>query len=214
MSESSPVRSFIERNWQIGLNIYLCLSFGIWCLWHTYQTHLQGNLTFLELSFIIPNFILVALFLLRKPHQAMCSRPVDQFISLFAFCSGMPIIGSRLTGGTATVMVSGGVIIFSNLLAIACLLNLGKSFGILIAYRELKDNGLYGIIRHPMYLSDILLRVGYVISHTDAFTVSIVVLGTLAYIYRAILEERFLSQQTDYAAYMKRVPYRFIPGVF
>ena len=214
MSESSPLRRFLEKHWQTGLNIYLFLSFGIWCIWHTYQIHIQGNLTLLELSFIIPNFILVALFLLRKPHKAICLRPADQFISLFAFCSGMPIIGSRLTGGTATVMISGVVIILSNLLAIACLLNLGKSFGILIAFRELKDNGLYGIIRHPMYLSDILLRVGYVISHLDPFTITVVLLGTAAYVYRAMLEERFLSEQTEYAAYMKRVPYRFIPAIF
>lgn len=214
MNDTPGIRGFIGRHWQTGLNWYLFLSFGIWCVWNTYQNHLHGTLSLLELSFVIPNFILVGLFLLRKPHKAICTRPLDQAISLFAFCSGMPIIGSRLTGDTATVMVSGSVIAFSNLLGIACLLNLGKSFGILIAFRELKDNGLYGIIRHPMYLSDILLRIGYVISHTDAFTVTIVILGTLAYVYRAILEERFLSQQPEYADYMKRVRYRFIPGVF
>jgi len=207
-------RGWLERHGQTALDLYLFLSFGIWCVWSTHQTWREGRLTLLELSFVIPNFLLAGLFLLRKRHQAVCTRPFDQAVALVAFFSGLPIMGSQATGGEGAALVSGGVIFLANLLGIACLLGLGRSFGILIAFRELRDSGLYGVIRHPMYLSDILLRVGYVISHADAFSVTVVCGGTLAYVYRAILEERFLVQQADYAAYMQRVPWRFIPGLF
>jgi len=214
MIDKTRLQAAWDQYGQRALNLYLFLSFGIWCLWSTHQTWLQGRLTLLELSFVVPNFILVALFLLRKPHKAICTSWFDQVISLIAFCSGIPLIGAQVTGGETTVMISGAVIMVSNILGIATLLNLGKSFGILIAFRELRQSGLYDIVRHPMYLSDILLRVGYVISHTDPFSVSIVVGSTICYIYRAILEERFLSQQPEYAEYMTRVRSRFIPGVF
>lgn len=208
------VRQAIARYGQRALNIYLFLSFGAWCLWSTWQTWTQGRLDALELSFVVPNVILVGLFLLRKPHREISTSLLDQGISLVAFCSGIPIIGSSLTGGPTAAALSWGIIIAANLLGIATLLNLGRSFGILIAFRELRDSGLYGIIRHPMYLSDILLRVGYVVSHTDPFSVTVVVGSTGCYVYRALLEERFLARQPEYAEYMTRVRYRFIPWVF
>ena len=102
----------------------------------------------------------------------------------------------------------------SNTLGAITLLNLGRSFGILIAYREVKSGGLYSIVRHPMYGTDILLRIGFVISHFSWLTIFILVASSGCYVYRAILEERFLSKQPDYAEYMKKVKYRFIPYIF
>ena len=203
-----------DRYGQTTINIYLFLSFGLWCLWSTWQSFLQGNLSAMELSFVVPNFILVTLFLLRKPHRVFCTSWFDQLISLIAFFSGMALMGSKPTGGESALMASGAVIVAANVIGLITLLNLGKSFGIFIAFRELRQSGLYGIIRHPMYFSDILLRVGYVISHTDPFSVMVVLGSTGCYVYRAILEERFLSQQPEYAEYMTRVRFRFIPGVF
>ena len=119
----------------------------------------------------------------------------------------MPIIGSRLTGDTATVMVSGSVIAFSNLLGIACLLNLGKSFGILIAYRELKDNGLYGIVRHPMYVGLILAALGSLLIYSTWTTVYFACFAPLMF-FRARREEAALSAEFGEAwiQYCKRVP--------
>jgi protein-S-isoprenylcysteine O-methyltransferase Ste14 len=210
-----------ERFWELwgkygqtAVNVYLFLSFGIWCVSATYQTYLAGRLDALELSFVIPNFILAILFLTRKPHQAFCRSWFDQGIALVAFLSGLAIMGTPASGGEMAEKASWVVIMVANLLGIATLLNLGKSFGIFIAFRELRQSGLYGVIRHPMYLSDILLRVGYLIGHFQTIPAVIVVASTVCYVYRAILEERFLSKQPEYADYMTRVRYRFIPGLF
>jgi len=40
------------------------------------------------------------------------------------------------------------------------------------------------------------------------------VLAIACYVWRAILEERFLCQYPEYREYMKKVRYRFVPGVF
>jgi protein-S-isoprenylcysteine O-methyltransferase Ste14 len=99
-------------------------------------------------------------------------------------------------------------------LGVVTLLNLGRSFGILIAFREVKSRGLYGIIRHPMYATDILLRMGFLINHFNLFILIVFIASTVCYVYRAILEERFLIYQPEYREYMHRVKYRFIPFVF
>jgi protein-S-isoprenylcysteine O-methyltransferase Ste14 len=98
-------------------------------------------------------------------------------------------------------------------LGVATLLNLGRSFGILIAFRGLKSDGLYRMVRHPMYATDILLRIGFLINHTNLFTVIVFIISTGCYVYRAILEERFLIRTPGYREYMQRVKYRFIPFV-
>jgi protein-S-isoprenylcysteine O-methyltransferase Ste14 len=99
-------------------------------------------------------------------------------------------------------------------LGAVCLLNLGRSFGILIALREVKTGGLYSVVRHPMYGTDILLRIGFLVSHLNWRTAAVFVLSTACYVYRAFLEERFLSQGAEYREYVRRVPYRFLPRVY
>jgi protein-S-isoprenylcysteine O-methyltransferase Ste14 len=112
-------------------------------------------------------------------------------------------------------VVSQALLLIANLLGLVTLFNLGTSFGILIACRQVKTGGLYRYLRHPMYATDILLRIGYLIGHRTLLTVSLFVLSTACYVWRAILEERFLAAQGPaYRAYLARVRYRFIPGVF
>lgn len=65
-----------------------------------------------------------------------------------------------------------------------------------------------------MYASDILLRIGYILSHLSAFNTAVVVLSSTCYVCRALLEERFLGKQPEYREYMLKVRYRFIPYLF
>jgi len=93
------------------------------------------------------------------------------------------------------------------------LVDLGNSFGISPANRGIRTDGLYGLVRHPMYL-------GYLISFAAicfaiASIYNLIVLGafigfTLARIH---LEELVLGRDSAYCDYTKRVQYRLIPGV-
>ncbi|MDR1702730.1 MAG: hypothetical protein LBR56_08125, partial [Sporomusaceae bacterium] len=204
------IKTYLHTNWQYALNIYIFLNFGSWCAWSAYQSYLENRLDLVEISFLVSNVVLVFIFLLRKPHQQINTNLYHQTIALLAFCSGAALMGTAPTGGAAALFFSQAVIITANVIGVATLLNLGRSFGILIAFREIKTTGLYGIIRHPMYFTDILLRIGYLISHLQPIPILIVLASSACYVYRAILEERFLAQQPEYAAYMQKVKYRFI----
>ena len=99
-------------------------------------------------------------------------------------------------------------------LGILALVNLGRSCGVLIAFRKIQTRGLYSAVRHPMYLSDILFRVGFMLTHLNWLTSALFVVSSACYVYRAILEERFLAQQPEYREYMRDVKYRFVPFVY
>ena len=46
---------------------------------------------------------------------------------------------------------------------------------------ELHTRGIYGVIRHPMYATDILLRVGYLVSHLSWTTGVLFALSTFCH---------------------------------
>ena len=207
------MKEFLKKHRHLILNIYLFLSFAGWGIWQTYQYHLKGTLGYVEISFTIQSLLVGVIILIRKPHQVFHTNLLHQAVAIIAFCSGAAFIGQPATGNPLANHISQVVIFFANVLGVATVINLGRSFGILIAFRELKSHGLYGIVRHPMYATDILLRIGFLINHTNLFTVIVFIISTGCYVYRAFLEERFLIQQPEYREYMQRVKYRFIPFV-
>lgn len=207
-------REFLQKNGQTLFNSYLFLNFAGWTIWQSYVWIKADTFGYIEISFTVQNLVLTALIILRKQHQAIDTNIFNQAIALIAFCSGAAFIGQPLTDESIATDISKIIVFIANILGLITLFNLGRSFGILIAFREIKSQGLYGWVRHPMYGTDILLRIGMVISHFNTFTVSIFIVSTGCYVYRALLEERFLSQQPEYREYMQKVKYRFIPGIF
>lgn len=187
--------------------------YALYCDSHWLTQADWSRMALADWSFAGQTMLMITLVLLRVKHAAVNRNPWHQCVALFAFCSGILFIGEKtVTAGPG--LVASTIIIFSaNVLAVASLLHLGRSFGILIALRRVKTGGVYSVIRHPMYASDILLRIGFVISHPSLFTAGLFVSSVAAYGYRAILEERFLEQDVEYRQYKAQVRYRFIPGL-
>jgi protein-S-isoprenylcysteine O-methyltransferase Ste14 len=96
-------------------------------------------------------------------------------------------------------------------LTLYSLYSLGYSFGIAPADRGLVKSGPYRFIRHPLYASEILFFLGYLISsptwrNTAAFAIALVV-----DIVRIEMEEKVLDGYTDYK---EEVRWRLIPWVY
>ncbi len=74
------------------------------------------------------------------------------------------------------------------------------------------DTGLYGIVRHPLYLGFVPLLAGLALwlGSTAAFVATAIVL--LAFIPRIVVEERTLRETLPgYIEYMEKVRYRIVP---
>jgi protein-S-isoprenylcysteine O-methyltransferase Ste14 len=208
------LKSYIKANWQRLFDVYIFLNFLGYTGWLAYSAIKENRFDFIEISFFVQNLVLTSLFLIRRPSKSADQNFFHQAIALVAFFSGALFMGNPETNNPSLLLASKGIILFSNILGMLTLLNLGKSFGILISYRKVQSKGLYSIVRHPIYVTDILLRIGFLISHFSLYTISLFVVSTACYIYRAILEERFLALQPEYMSYMKKVKYRFIPFIY
>jgi len=200
--------------WQRGLDIYLFLNVAGYFGWQAWQVVAEHRLNFIEGVFIAHNIILCLCFLLRSPARAIQTSVGRQAVAVCAFYSGVFFMGPAITENPLLLGLSWWTLLVGTGIGILSMVQLGKSFGVLIALREVRTRGLYGWIRHPMYLSDIVMRLGYLLSHPAGLTVVLFVASSLCYFVRAMLEERFLAEQDEaYAAYLKRVRFRFIPGI-
>lgn len=201
----------------IAINAFLVVCLGRYTIERGSQSLVDlcygQNVNFAELAFFLHNVVMLLFILIRKAHVSVDGRPFRQAVAVVAFFSGMAFVPARTDN--AMLLAAGHVVITAAMvLSTVTLFNLGRSFGILIAFREVKTGGLYRVIRHPMYATDILWRVGIVLTWPSLVNVLVFLCSSAAYVYRALLEEEFLRQQGAYLAYMKQVRYRFVPGVF
>jgi protein-S-isoprenylcysteine O-methyltransferase Ste14 len=164
--------------------------------------------------FILPSEGLVLAFLLvRRPARALSLAPRDWALALAATMAPMlvtPGIGRPLLPPlvAAVVMVMGMVV------QLHAKLTLGRSFGCVPAHRGLALAGPYALVRHPIYA-------GYLVGHLAFLLVNPTAWNALAYatcyalqVPRLLAEERFLARDPAYAAYLVRVRWRLIPGLF
>ncbi|MFD1557687.1 methyltransferase family protein [Paraburkholderia silviterrae] len=77
------------------------------------------------------------------------------------------------------------------------------------------DSGPYAYVRHPMYAFAILLLAGTPLMLGSWWGLACVPFMVAAIGWRAVREERVLAAELQgYRAYMERVKYRFVPGVW
>ncbi len=77
------------------------------------------------------------------------------------------------------------------------------------------STGVYGFIRHPMYLGGILLFIGVPLLLGSVYGFLIGVLISFLLIARILGEERMLVKELEgYADYKKKVKYRLIPFIW
>ena len=109
----------------------------------------------------------------------------------------------------ATTLVALG-----NLMAVAALLALGRSFSILPQARTLVTRGPYRFVRHPMYLAHGISVLGAVWFYRSPAAVPLLLLHLGLQLWRMEEEERLLGQVfPEYADYRRRT-WRLLPGVY
>lgn len=156
----------------------------------------------------------VAVFtLFRRPTENLSLDLGDWLLAMTATCAGLLIIpGVMLVPalepvGIAIYAVGNGIQLWAKLV-------LRRSFGVAPANRGIKLSGPYRFVRHPMYAGYALVHLAVVILMFHPINLVIYAIGWWAQILRLLAEERLLSRDADYAAYMAKVRWRLIPGVF
>ncbi|WP_426338725.1 methyltransferase family protein [Pseudoduganella sp. S-14] len=184
---------------------------SVWLLFsvaHARAFNATGDWAYL--LFVASETLVAALFMLRSEPAAVSHSPLDWALAIAS--TGAPFFFAPSGEGllpAARVLIVAGV-----LLQIGGLLSLNRSFGLVAARRQIKTTGLYRWIRHPLYASYLLSYAGYVLSNSSLGNAVTCLLASLLLLARLAREESFLSRDSEYLLYMRRVKYRILPMVF
>lgn len=117
-----------------------------------------------------------------------------------------------LSGNCA--LLSAALTICGTLASIAVLFYLGRSFSIFPEGRGLVTRGPYRLIRHPLYLAEIVSMLGIMLQFKLPWSALIVFISIIFQFRRMTYEEDVLAQSfPDYDAYRRNTA-RLFPGLY
>ena len=153
--------------------------------------------------------------LIRRPTQAISLRLGDWLLAITATYAPL-LIQPADTPAALQMLVSLGIglTVVGNVVQIAAKMFLRRSFGIAPANRGIKTDGMYRIVRHPMYAGYLLVHIGILLLMPTMLNLVIYAIGWWAQILRLLAEERLLSEDPAYRAFCTTTRWRLIPGVF
>jgi protein-S-isoprenylcysteine O-methyltransferase Ste14 len=79
----------------------------------------------------------------------------------------------------------------------------------------LKTTGIYGIVRNPIYLADVLFTLGFAIMFRSIISIALIPLWWAGFLCLVLVEEESLERMLGqpYRDYRLRVKGRIIPGL-
>lgn len=167
----------------------------------------------LTAGILIHNTLLFLLFLTRRPSRET-SRNVFDWLVAFATLGFAMMLRPHPVSHMGINYLSLFIQVLGMVAIILSLASLGRSFGVVPANRKIKINGMYNLVRHPIYASEVLFYFGFLIGNPAVFNSVFIFLIIPGQLWRSLREESLLSHDVRYHAFKEKVRYRFIPGIF
>jgi len=200
----------VLRHWLVNVAV---ASFFSYYIYDSIVRLAAGTCLTLLIALLFRNTSITLVFLLRRPSK-LTSRNIGDwiaaiggtFITYLYTSQAEPI--SPLIVPTAYI-----VMIVTAFLSTICVINLGRSFGIVPANRGVKTDLLYGIVRHPLYSLYTIYDLAVISLAFSSHNCCICILHALFSYLRARREENILKQDRTYQEYIAKTRYMFLPGV-
>lgn len=167
----------------------------------------------MNFGILIHNTLLMFFFLTRRKSCQTSFRLLDWMIPVLTLIAAMLL--RPVSQEIRDINLTSAVFQYAGLTGIILsLMSLGRSFGIIPANRNIISHGTYRVVRHPLYLSEIIFYTGFFIGNISFRNSLLIVLILAGQLFRSLSEEKLLSADMEYTEYKRRVRFRFIPGIF
>ena len=166
--------------------------------------------------YVLQHLLVLGIALTRsEPLVADYSVPSNIAVGVAYLCPYAQVICLYWWPGKVTWPEGGLVLVtLAAVFSVVCLLTLGKRFGVRPALRGLVTGGPYRLVRHPLYLSYVIAGIGFNLQASNLATLLLLFLGWASMVYRIRAEERVLSKNPGWPAYVGLVRYRLVPGLW
>jgi len=159
--------------------------------------------------------LVVFLYFIRSAAKSTTKSLIAKTIAFIAsfLPFAIPFLGSS-SDNSRIMLLANLITIFGMIISLYSLGALGKSFSIIPQARTLVQTGPYKLIRHPLYLGELISLIGIVLARFSISAITIYCLIITLQIYRAVQEERLLASIfPEYEPYSQKKA-RFLPGIF
>jgi protein-S-isoprenylcysteine O-methyltransferase Ste14 len=163
---------------------------------------------------LVASEALVVAFTLVRRHASIVDRSWRARILTMFATFGPPLLVLAPGGPVAPEFLTLLISAVGLSIVVAGKLSLGRSFGLTPANRGVVSSGVYRMVRHPIYLGYLVTHVGFVLANPAGWNFAVLIAADFALMLRAICEEETLALDEQYRAYMARVRWRIVPGVF
>lgn len=184
-------------------------------IWYVYVRFRLLGLNLPWVAFAIHIFVLISTMIVRRAPVRISTNPWFWLLTFVETYWGVLTIGLTTHGHPlAPNWVTDSIALLSLGLALWARLTLGRSIGLVPALRKLVTHGTYNYMRHPIYSAISISLVGLALRSYSPRNAMIFALGIFWFCLKSVVEESFLrSADPEYAAYMHRVRWRWLPGI-
>ncbi len=210
---ATPVRDIWRSRWLdvAFAALWLPLAFSTWTAWEVRRAPLA-------LPLLAENLLIMILFVSRRQSRQVARSPQAWILAVVGTLAPLlmrPAIPMVLQSASLSPLqlVSLGLQGLAAVGMLIALARLGRSFGVVPAHRGLVNEGLYGLVRHPIYAFEMAFYVAFVLGNLSVANGAVLVAFIVTQILRADQEERLLRSDLRYRNYTRQVRFRFIPGL-
>ena len=170
-----------------------------------------GRITGLFL--LLSEGLVVVLTVLRRSAAAI-DRSIKARVLTAISMLGPPLLVPGAAAPLAPEATTVSLSIAGLCVVIAGKITLGRSFALLPANRGVVSTGVYGVVRHPIYMGYLVTHLAFVVASPSIFNLGALLVADAALLARAVCEEKTLSLDPAYRDYQTRVRWRVAPFLF
>lgn len=165
---------------------------------------------------VIVYLVVIAATVLVRMRPARKARGVEPRISALigTFLLTVVVVFPRRDLSMLVGLVSAVLTLGGNAFAVVVLTQLRASFSIMAEARQLVTEGVYRMVRHPLYLAEEIAAIGIAMQFFSLSTAAILAVQIGFQLRRMRNEEVILAETfPEYRAYRARTP-RILPGIY
>jgi protein-S-isoprenylcysteine O-methyltransferase Ste14 len=205
------IEQFLSRPWvDRAIAVVASLPFVLVLYYNVSST----QLTIPRVALLLQLCLLVGTMLIRRPPVRVTTRPLYWLVAFVASYYGFLTVSVSVTGRPLTpTALTDGLSMLSVLGDGYARVTLGRNIGFVPAQRRLVTSGPYRLVRHPIYSALFLAEVCVILENFSPVNFALSLIFFALFVVKTLMEERFLAEDPAYAAYMKEVRHRWIPGI-
>src|SRR5215469_1755542 len=179
-----------------------------------YRRWVVGHVNFPRAVLGLQLLVIIVVMVLRTAPVRVTPNP---WFWLLAFVTTYATLGFSAYAEQGVTLISpivgNGLAVVSMIIILYSLLSLGKNIGFVPAQRRVVTQGAYRFVRHPIYTGTFVSLLAFILRAFSVLNLTLAAVLVALLMLRGVVEEHFLREDAGYAAYLKQVRWRWLPGI-